>query len=173
MKTQICCFFFFFLILGCGQSPKTNSGNGVADSLIKSVTSGNVVSPESPVNSDTLAGGKDTVNKVEGIWVLEAMNDTLLNTADYPSGSPYLEFNIKGKKISGFVGCNGIGGTYEATLNMILFSKLSLQTNNNCPAKKTEKEVMKNLSAQKIPYEFAGGKLLLKGGTSYTFRRLQ
>lgn len=70
--------------------------------------------------------------RLNDIWVLETINDTPADEANYMKGLPRLEINIKEMKFNGTGGCNQIFGTLEADGEKIKFGPIG-STRMACP----------------------------------------
>jgi heat shock protein HslJ len=124
---------------------------------------------EKPTDDPT--GGREPLHN---FWVLERVNDSLLDAAKFPFGTPYIKFDTVQHTITGFAGCNGISGSIKTGNSSITFSTISAGE-NKCDQIEFEKKYLKSLSGKTVMYELEPGRLKLKGPDRlvYSFRKIQ
>lgn len=108
---------------------------------------------------------------LEGHWKLFRVNTTNVSENDYPT-LPFLEFDIKEKKLTGNNSCNGIGADIITEGPNISFTYLHT-TSSHCNYKNMEKEFMEVLRSISN-YEVSDDLLRLKSDKYLlVFRRIE
>lgn len=118
--------------------------------------------------------GSYTVDyRINDIWVLERINETVLKRADFTKGLPQLEINLAQKKVFGHTGCNNMNGTAEVQGRKIYFGML-MTTRMACPNIDFENRYLASLQRRLIPYTIEAGRLQLKvnNDSVYTYRKI-
>ena len=160
--------FAIIILFACNQSKDKNKKEEPGDiDTIKTKI----------LNADTSVMNPDTTTvtvSLENFWVLESVNNELLNPDAFTAGLPYMQINLAERKVSGYAGCNGMNGSVTRQGNNILFGKITT-SKNSCNNIDFENRYLKDLSGQKIAYTIQNGKLFLKAspGTEYIYRKIQ
>ncbi len=58
------------------------------------------------------------------VWVLDNLGGKSVDNTNFPDGAPWMEVNVGKSEVGGNTGCNGMGGTVNASSSMIIFSNL-------------------------------------------------
>ncbi len=95
---------------------------------------------------------------LHGKWLLEKVNNNLVNSGDFAKGFPQLNLDLQQQKLSGHDGCNQLSGSFEVMGSKIRFSNLA-QTRMACPGNKPGLEFTPLISGQTIDYYFKDGRL--------------
>ncbi len=95
---------------------------------------------------------------LHGIWLLEKVNNNLVNKSDFAKGLPQLNLDLQQQKLSGHDGCNQLSGSFEVMGSKIRFSNLA-QTRMACPGNKPGLEFTPLISGQTVDYYFKDGSL--------------
>ena len=111
---------------------------------------------------------------LNGVWVLEGINNTMFNPADFGGGMPYMNIDLSKKEISGYSGCGGMGGNFQVKDNTISFDKI--KTNKSvCPNQNIESAFIRHFSGRNVSFEFKAARLVFQAtaDSSYIYRRIQ
>ncbi len=111
--------------------------------------------------------------RLNDIWVLERINDSVLKGDDFLKNRPQLEINLAQKKVFGHTGCNNLNGAMTVLGKKIRFGTFAL-TRMACPDMTFENAYVNNLQRRTVPYKIEPGKLLLQvtADTLYTYRKI-
>lgn len=111
--------------------------------------------------------------RINDIWILERINETILKREDFAKGLPQLEINLAQKKVFGHTGCNNLNGAAEVQGKRISFG-MFITTRMACPAMEFENQYLASLQRRTIPYKVEGGKLQLQisADSVYTYRKI-
>ena len=93
-------------------------------------------------------------------WILESVNNKILNPADFTKGLPHISFNLLEKKLTGTDGCNNISTGIEVEGNRIKFAPVA-STKISCKNNSIQKIFSEKISNQTASYFFREGKLYL------------
>jgi heat shock protein HslJ/uncharacterized membrane protein len=123
----------------------------------------------------TGCGRYTSFHGLTGFWVLEGLNNTVFNPADFGGGMPYLELNVQRKKIAGYAGCNGVNGSLSIKEKNISFGKITPSTTISCPNIDLENTFLKHFSGKEVGYDFRAGRLVLQAtaDSAYIYRRIR
>lgn len=58
------------------------------------------------------------------VWVLDNLGGKSVDNTNFPNGAPWMEVNVGKSEVGGNTGCNGMGGTVNATKDMIIFGNI-------------------------------------------------
>lgn len=109
--------------------------------------------------------------RLNHIWILESIDNSKLNAAEYPK-APEIEFDLLESKMTGYDGCKKISSTIEIQGSRIKFSSFSTST-KACSNNAAEKIFAEKLSGQLVDHQWKDGKLVLYliDDSRLTFRR--
>lgn len=86
--------------------------------------------------------------QLHDIWALESINGRDFSPELFPREHPHFEFDLAQQKMSGFAGCNQVGGNIRFEYKKIIFDPL-ISTRMYCQgASDIENEIMKVLNSQ-------------------------
>lgn len=112
--------------------------------------------------------------RLHDIWMLRAVNDTLLDVAG-TGPVPRLEFHVADLSVTGTTGCNSLSGMFEATANGLVLDRVAT-TMMLCEgaAGAMERRFMPLLNGTEYTISFKGNDLFLTNaaGKRFTFRRV-
>src|SRR6186713_1687174 len=83
-----------------------------------------------------------TSTNIQDIWVLDSINNKVLDPNLFSHGTPYFDFNLDKKTFSGHTGCNGINGKLNEVNGKLVFDSLQFST-EVCKDKGFEKALLK------------------------------
>jgi heat shock protein HslJ len=106
--------------------------------------------------------------RLHDIWVLDSINNKRIKPDDFTKKLPYLELNLKEKKVFGSTGCNTISGPIKIMGKKIYIGKLAT-TRMACKDTDFEKAYLQGLENKIIPYKTTTGKLYLQVSTGEVF----
>jgi heat shock protein HslJ len=157
----LACFF----IVACGQSGDKENQTTTDQNVTNTSESSLTVTPNVPTTSST---------NLQDIWVLDSINSKPFDSSLFHSGTPFLDFNLDKKTVSGHSGCNGINGKLKVTKEKLIFDSLVI-TKQTCNDKGFEKKLLKGLKSRNLGYKIINDELYLniELGTVYTFRRIR
>ena len=93
-------------------------------------------------------------------WILESVNNKILNASDFTKGLPHISFSLAQKKLTGTDGCNNFSTGIEVEGNRIKFAALAA-TKMSCKNNSIQKIFIEKISNQTASYFFREGKLYL------------
>lgn len=99
--------------------------------------------------------------RLNDIWVLETINGTKMEAAQFSKGLPRFEFNTREGRLSGHAGCNNFNGTIEIQGRTISTGRF-MSTRMACPNLETETALLSSITSKKIPYSIGDMKLRLQ-----------
>ncbi|MEO7264968.1 MAG: META domain-containing protein [Ferruginibacter sp.] len=97
---------------------------------------------------------------LDGVWVLNKINNIPQAGKDYPTGLPMLQFQVASKKVSGNDGCNRVNGSIEIMGKQIKFSPF-VSTKMACSNYDAEKIYSNLLSNNLVTYYIKNNYLTL------------
>jgi heat shock protein HslJ len=118
----------------------------------------------------------DTITTIYNTWVLDSMNGKLPDSGYFAHGSPYIDFNVDNKAISGFIGCNGINGKFKVNGQRLTFDSITVTT-QECrgKGKEFERKLLTGFRSGKTTYNIQNGNLHLNAGSgsNFIFRKIR
>ena len=107
------------------------------------------------------------------IWVLEIMNDHVINRSDFGIQFPYIEINTAEATIMGNTSCNEFNGKLVANQNTLRFIALEI-AKKPCKEHKKVAEFLKLLQNTTLSYKIENNKLYLhhKKGKDLIFKKI-
>jgi hypothetical protein len=97
--------------------------------------------------------------ELHNTWILEQLDDTLLNKKDFGNGLPEVTLNLIDKKMSGYDGCNNIGSDITVQGNRIQFGNI-FSTRKFCMGVRSELLRVHLLDHQLVEYYFKDNRLV-------------
>lgn len=154
-----------FFVIACGQSGDKEGGSN--QNAISTNTAENPLT--APLPEQTPA-----TPTIYDIWVLDSINKTVPDSNFFTYGTPYFDFNLEKKTISGHTGCNGINGKLKVVGEKLIFDSLVV-TNQACKNKDFEKKLVNGFRNGKTTYRIVNGNLHLNvgSGTNLIFRKIR
>lgn len=115
-----------------------------------------------------------TSGNLQDIWVLDSINNKAPDSNQFSRGTPYLDFNLDKKTITGHTGCNGLNGKLKAEGEKIRFDSLVV-AKEVCSDKGFEKKLLSGFRSGKTTYKIINDKLYLSvgAGSEFIFRRIR
>jgi heat shock protein HslJ len=110
---------------------------------------------------------------IQDIWVLDSINHKAPDSNYFAHGTPYFDFNLDKKTISGHTGCNGLNGKLNVQGEKLIFDSLAV-SKGICKDKGFEKKLLKAFN-NGVTYKVSNDKLYMniEPGTVYIFRRIR
>ena len=114
-----------------------------------------------------------TSTNIQDIWVLDSINNKVLDPNLFSHGTPYFDFNLDKKTFSGHTGCNGINGKLSEVSGKLVFDSLQF-SKEVCKDKGFEKKLLKAFKSG-VTYNILNDKLYMNidPGTVYIFRKIR
>lgn len=101
------------------------------------------------------------INTLNGKWVLKSLSGRDVSAADFARELPYMDFNPKEKRMSGYDGCNRTGGDYTIEGNTLKFGGL-FSTKMACITRRGD-EFAAFIGSGTFTYTIAKAELTLTG----------
>ena len=95
---------------------------------------------------------------LNGKWILEKINNRILQPTEFAKGLPQIELDLSAKKLSGHDGCNSINGGFEVMGSKIKFNEFT-STKIACPNNKIENQFTHLISNLLVDYYFKEGQM--------------
>ena len=155
-----------FFVIACNQSDDEAGSNQNA------ISSDNAITPLIVPNDATQTTA--SAPTVYDIWVLDSINNKVPDSNFFAHGSPYLDFNLEKKTLTGHTGCNGITGKLNVQGEKLIFDSLVV-TSQTCKNKDFEKKFVNGFKSGKTTYKLLNGNLHLNigSGTNLIFRKIR
>ena len=111
-------------------------------------------------------------NRLNDIWVLEAVNNEMQYANNFQKGLPWIDLDLISNKMNGSDGCNKFNAQIEIQGNRIKFSGF-ISTKMACNNAKVEKIFSQYLSDKLVDYYLEKDKLVfyLEDDSKMTFKR--
>jgi len=153
--------FACFFVIACNQSEENEAGsnqNAISTLLV----------PTDPVPTT------ETIPTIYDIWVLDSINNKVPDSNFFSHGTPYFDFNLDKKTMSGHTGCNGINGKLKVQGEKLTFDSLAV-TNQTCKNKDFEKKLVNGFKSGRTTYKILNGNLHLNvgSGTNLILRKIR
>ena len=157
--------FICFCVMAC------NSGENDAASNQSAGTNSSIAPLIVPNDA---AQTTATTPTIYDIWVLDSINNKVPDSNFFSHGTPYLDFNLEKKTMSGHTGCNGISGKINVQGEKLAFDSLVV-TSQTCKNKDFEKKFVNGFKSGKTTYKLINGNLHLNigSGTNLIFRKIR
>ena len=109
------------------------------------------------------------------IWVLDSINKTPIDPADYSHGTPYFHFDLETKTVKGHTGCNGVSGLLKVKGEKISFDSLVVAKQTCKNDKGFDKKIVRGFKKGNLSYKIVNDKLYLdmEPGSLFIFRRIR
>lgn len=151
-KSKLSTFVFVsFFVIACNQSEENEAGSN-QNALSTLLT------PTDPVPTTA------TTPTIYDIWVLDSINNKVPDSNFFSHGTPYFDFNLEKKTMSGHTGCNGINGKLKVQGDKLSFDSLVV-TAQSCKNKDFEKKLVNGFKSGRTTYKIVNGNLHLNVGT--------
>ena len=106
-----------------------------------------------------------TTPTIYDIWVLDSINNKAPDPNFFSHGTPYFDFNLDKKTMSGHTGCNGINAKLKVEGEKLIFDSLVV-TNQSCKNKDFEKKLVNGFKSGKTTYKLINDNLHLNVGSN-------
>ena len=124
-------------------------------------------------SSLTISTDAASSTNLQDIWVLDSINHKAPDSSYFANGSPYFDFNLEKKTVSGHTGCNGLNGKLKVEGEKLIFDSLVV-LKEICKDKGFEKKLLKAFKSS-VTFRLLNDKLYMniEPGTVYIFRRIR
>ena len=155
-----------FFVIACNQSGENEAGSN-QNAISTNTSTVPLIVPE-PTQTTS------ATQTIHDIWVLDSINNKVPDSNFFSYGSPYFDFNLDKKTISGHTGCNGINGKLKVQGEKLIFDSLVL-TNQLCKNKDFEKKLVNGFKSGRTTYKILNGNLHLNvgSGTNLILRKIR
>ena len=159
----LACFF----VIACNQSGENETGSN-QNAISTSTAIPPLIAPGDAAQTSL------TSPTIHDIWVLDSINNKVPDSNFFSYGTPFFDFNLDKKTMSGHTGCNGINGKLKAQGEKLIFDSLVV-TNQTCKSKDFEKKLVNGFKSGKMTYKLLNGNLHLNvgSGTTLILRRIR
>lgn len=156
-----------FFVIACNQSGENEAGSN-QNAISTNTATNPLVVPTDPAQTTS------TAQTIYDIWVLDSINNKVPDSNFFSYGTPYFDFNLDKKTISGHTGCNGLNGKLKVQGEKLIFDSL-IVTNQTCKNKDFEKKLVNGFKSGRTTYKILNGNLNLNvgSGTTLIFRRIR
>jgi copper homeostasis protein (lipoprotein) len=122
-----------------------------------------LLKPGTKTQQNTLISRGDTIpdKRLNNIWVMVQLGDSILNPDNFMNGLPMIELSTNRHEVSGHDGCNRIRGIFSTKGNTITFGDL-ITTKIACPRKNWSQQIAPALNACTYKYSFGKNRLIFK-----------
>jgi len=149
-----------FFVIACNQANENETGSN------QNAISTNTAIPPQVTPTDA-AQTTATIPTIHDIWVLDSINNKVPDSNFFSHGSPYFDFNLDKKTMSGHTGCNGINGKLKVQGEKLIFDSLVVTT-QTCKNKDFEKKLVNGFKSGRTTYRLLNGNLHLNVGSGTT-----
>jgi len=158
--------FTCLFVMACNQSGENEAGSN--QNAINTNTGASPLIVPDPAQTTPVA------QTIYDIWVLDSINNKVPDSNFFSYGTPYFDFNLDKKTISGHTGCNGINGKIKVQGEKLLFDSLVV-TNQACKNKDFDKKLVNGFKSGRTTYKIVNGNLHLNVGSGMTliFRKIR
>ncbi len=158
--------FVCFFVIACNQSGENEAGSN-QNAINTNTSTAPLIVPDP---TQTIP----TTPTIHDIWVLDSINNKVPDSNFFSYGSPYFDFNLDKKTISGHTGCNGINGKLKVQGEKLIFDSLVI-TNQLCKNKDFEKKLVNGFKSGRTTYKILNGNLHLNvgAGTNLILRKIR
>lgn len=153
-------------VIACNQSDENETGSNQ-----NATSSENAITPLIVPDATQTTAATPTIYE---IWVLDSINNKVPDSNFFSHGSPYLDFNLEKKTLTGHTGCNGITGKLDVKGEKLIFDSLVV-TSQTCKNKDFEKKFVNGFKSGKTTYKLLNNNLHLNigSGTNLIFRKIR
>ena len=157
--------FVCFFVVACNQSGENEAGSN------QNAISSNTATAPLIVPTDAAQTNTPTIYD---IWVLDSINNAAPDSNFFSHGTPYFDFNLAKKTVTGHTGCNGLTGKLNVQGEKLIFDSLVVTT-QTCKNKDFEKKLVNGFKSGRTTYKILNGNLYLNvgAGTNLIFRRIR
>ena len=158
--------FVCFFVIACNQSGDNEAGSN-QNAINTNPSTAPLIVPD-PAQTIPVT------QTIYDIWVLDSINNKVPDSNFFSYGTPYFDFNLDKKTISGHTGCNGINGKLKVQGEKLIFDSLVV-TNQACKNKDFDKKFVSGLKSGRTTYKIVNGNLHLNvgSGTTLIFRKIR
>jgi len=158
--------FLCFFVMACNQSEENESGSD-QNAISTNTSIAPLIVPDPTQTTPTTP-------TIHDIWVLDSINNKVPDSNFFSYGTPYFDFNLDKKTISGHTGCNGINGKLKVQGEKLIFDSLVV-TNQLCKNKDFEKKLVNGFKSGRTTYKILNGNLHLNvgSGTNLILRKIR
>ena len=158
--------FVCFFVIACNQSEENEAGSN-QNAINTNPSTAPLIVPD-PAQTIPVT------QTIYDIWVLDSINNKVPDSNFFSYGTPYFDFNLDKKTISGHTGCNGINGKLKVQGEKLVFDGLVV-TNQPCKNKDFEKKLVNGFKSGRTIYKIVNGNLHLNvgAGTNLIFRKIR
>ena len=158
--------FVCFFVIACNQSDENATGSN-QNAISTNTVNSSLIVPD-PAQTTPVT------QTIYDMWVLDSINNKAPDSNFFSYGSPYFDFNLEKKTISGHTGCNGINGKLKVQGEKLIFDSLVV-TNQSCKNKDFEKKLVNGFKSGRTTYKILNGNLHLNvgSGTNLIFRKIR
>ena len=158
--------FVCFFVIACNQSGNNEAGSN--QNVINTNTSAAPLIVPDPAQTISIT------QTIYDMWVLDSINKKVPDADFFSYGTPYFDFNLDKKTVSGHTGCNGINGKLKVQGEKLIFDSLVL-TNQPCKNKDFEKKLVNGFKSGRTTYKIVNGNLHLNvgAGTNLILRKIR
>jgi len=158
--------FVCFFVIACNQSGDNEAGSN-QNAINTNPSTAPLIVPD-PAQTTPVT------QTIYDIWVLDSINNKVPDSNFFSYGTPYFDFNLDKKTISGHTGCNGINGKLKVQGEKLVFDGLVV-TNQPCKNKDFEKKLVNGFKSGRTTYKIVNGNLHLNvgAGTNLIFRKIR
>ena len=157
--------FACFFVMACNQSGENETGSD-QNAISTNTGASPLIVPDPAQTSAT--------QTIYDMWVLDSINNKVPDSNFFSYGTPYFDFNLDKKTISGHTGCNGINGKLKVQGEKLIFDSLVV-TNQLCKNKDFEKKLVNGFKSGRTTYKILNGNLHLNvgSGTNLILRKIR
>src|SRR6187200_607580 len=112
--------FLCFFVMACNQSEENEAGSD-QNAISTNTSIAPLIVPDPTQTTPTTP-------TIHDIWVLDSINNKVPDSNFFSYGTPYFDFNLDKKTISGHTGCNGINGKLKVQGEKLILIVLLSQT---------------------------------------------
>lgn len=111
---------------------------------------------------------------LQDVWVLDSINNKAPDSNYFAHGTPYFDFNLDKKTITGHTGCNGLNGKLKVEGEKMRIDSLVV-ARQVCRDKGFEKKLLSGFRSGNTTYKITNDKLYLNvgAGSEFVFRRIR
>ena len=159
--------FACFFVIACNQSGENEADTNQNAPGTNPATTPLIV-PADPAQSISITP------TIYDIWVLDSINNKAPDSNFFSYGTPYFDFNLDKKTVSGHTGCNGINGKIKVQGERLIFDSLVV-TNQACKNKDFDKKLVNGFKSGRTTYKIVNGNLHLNvgAGTILILRKIR
>ena len=165
IKTTLFAIVICLTVMACNQS-EDKEKQAEQNPTTTNAAETPLVIPETPPQTGS--------TNLQDIWVLDSINSKAPDSNYFAHGTPYFDFNVDKKTISGHTGCNALKGTLNVDGEKLKFDNLDV-SKEVCSDKGFEKKLVSGFKSGNTTYTILNDKLQLNAGSDFLliFRRIR